>query len=48
MELNILVNTNMPDDFICVWEKEVSSSLSANGKNGDNKKSIEKLYTLKD
>ena len=37
---------NMPDDFICVWEMEVKSSLSANGKSGGSKKSIEKLFAL--
>ena len=37
---------NMPDDFICVWSKEINSSLSANGKIGGNKKSIEKLFAL--
>ena len=36
----------MPDDFKCVWQKEVKSSLSANGKVGGNKNSIEKLFTL--
>lgn len=34
-----------PEDFICIWQKELSSSLSANGKTGGSKKSIEKLYT---
>lgn len=33
-----------PDDFICVWQKEVKSSLSANGKIGGNKNSVEKLF----
>ena len=33
-----------PDDFVCVWEQEVKSSLSANGKSGGSKKSIEKLF----
>ena len=28
---------NTPDDFECVWEKELKSSLSANGKIGGNK-----------
>lgn len=37
---------NMPNDFICVWEKEVKSSLSANGKVGGNKNSVERLFTL--
>ena len=36
----------MPKDFICIWEKEVKSSLSANGKIGGSKNSIEKLFTL--
>lgn len=34
-----------PNDFKCVWEKEVKSSLSANGKIGGNKNSIERLFT---
>lgn len=34
-----------PKDFTCVWSKELNSSLSANGKTGTNKKSIEKLFT---
>lgn len=34
---------NAPDDFICVWQQEVKSSLSANGKSGGSKNSIEKL-----
>ena len=37
---------NAPDDFECIWEKELKSSLSANGKSGGNKKSIEKLFTF--
>jgi len=37
---------NAPDDFKCVWEKEVKSSLSANWKSWGNKNSIEKLFTL--
>jgi len=35
-----------PDDFKCIWQKEVKSSLSANGKIGGNKNSIERLFTL--
>lgn len=35
---------NAPDDFVCVWQQEVKSSLSANGKSGGNKVSIEKLF----
>lgn len=35
-----------PEDFVCVWSKEVKSSLSANGKSGGNKNSVEKLFTL--
>jgi len=38
---------NAPDDFICVWEKEVSSSLRANSVISGNKKSIEKLFTIR-
>lgn len=34
-----------PEDFECIWSKELSSSLSANGKSGGNKKSTEKLFT---
>lgn len=37
---------NAPDDFKCVWEKEVKSSLSANGKSGKSITSVEKLFTL--
>lgn len=37
---------NAPDDFKCVYEKEVKSSLSANWKSWGNKNSIEKLFTL--
>ena len=33
-----------PEDFICVYEKQASSSLSANGKIGSNKVSTEKLF----
>ena len=36
----------MPSDFICIWEKEVKSSLSSNGKSGGSKNSIEKLFTI--
>lgn len=35
-----------PNDFKCIWQQEVSSSLSANGQIGGNKKSVEKLFTL--
>lgn len=38
---------NAPSDFECIWEKEAKSSLSANGKVGGNKISIEKLFRLK-
>ena len=34
-----------PDDFECVWQMPVKSSLSANGKSGGSKKSMEKLFT---
>ena len=33
-----------PVDFECVWEKKLSSSLSANGVTGGNKWSTEKLF----
>jgi len=36
-----------PDDWECVWEKEVSSSLRANSVISGNKKSTEKLFRLK-
>ena len=36
----------MPSDFKCVWKQEVKSSLSANGKSGGLKMSIEKLFKL--
>ena len=38
---------NAPDDFECVWSQEVSSSLSANGRSGGNKISIERLFRVK-
>ena len=39
---------DMPEDrFKCVWSKEIKSSLSANGKSGGNKNSIEKLFIVK-
>lgn len=37
---------NAPDDFVCVWEKTAKSSLSANGKVGGNKNSVERLFKL--
>lgn len=33
-----------PNDFSCVWEKEAHSSLSANGRFGGSKSSIERLF----
>jgi hypothetical protein len=33
----------MPDDFICIWHKDICSSL---GKNTGAKKGTEKLFTL--
>jgi DNA adenine methylase len=36
-----------PNDFECIWEKELKSSLSANGKSGGNKNSVEKLFKSK-
>lgn len=38
---------NAPIDFEVVWEKKLNSSLSANGKSGANKQSVEKLFKLK-
>lgn len=35
---------NAPDDFVCVWEKQVNSSLT---KNTGAKKATEKLFTLR-
>lgn len=35
---------NAPDDFVCVWQQELKSSLSANGKSGGSKVSVEKLF----
>lgn len=35
-----------PAHWKCIWEKPVKSSLSANGKSGGNKESVEKLFTL--
>ena len=34
---------NMPDDFICVWQKEIASSLT---QDTGSKKAIEKLFTI--
>lgn len=34
---------NMPDDFVCIWSKEVNSSLN---KDVGSKKGVEKLFTL--
>jgi len=36
-----------PEDFECVWQKKVKSSLSANGNSGSSKSSTEKLFKLK-
>ena len=37
---------NAPDDFECVWQQEVKSSLSANGVAGGSKVSVEKLFRV--
>lgn len=37
---------NAPDDFNCVWQKELSSSLRANSEISGSKKSIEKLFKI--
>lgn len=36
---------SMPNDFTCVWEKEVSSNLDVSSKG---KKATEKLFELKE
>ena len=36
--------SNAPNDFECGWSKSAKSSLSANGKIGGNKESVEKLF----
>lgn len=36
----------MPNEFTCVWSKEIKSSLSSNGKVGGSKNSTEKLFIL--
>jgi len=35
---------NAPSDFVCVWQKETNSQLSANGVIGGNKVSTERLF----
>jgi DNA adenine methylase len=35
---------NAPSDFVCVWQKETKSQLSANGVSGGNKLSTERLF----
>lgn len=35
---------NAPNDFKCIWSKKTNSQLSANGKIGGNKESVEKLF----
>ena len=35
---------NAPEDFVCVWEKQAKSSLSANGVAGKSKTSVERLF----
>jgi DNA adenine methylase len=37
---------NMPEDFECVWELPVKSSLSANGAIGGSKVSVERLFKI--
>jgi DNA adenine methylase len=39
---------NAPLDFKCIWSKETSSQLSANGKSGGSKISTEKLFIFSD
>lgn len=38
---------NAPEDFECIWEMDIKSSLSSNGKSGGNKTSTEKLFKYK-
>lgn len=38
---------NAPTDWVCVWEKQVSSSLRANGVISGDKKSVERLFVHK-
>jgi|TARA_R110000822_G_scaffold95314_5_gene218045 DNA adenine methylase len=35
---------NAPEDFVSLWSQEIKSSLSANGKVGGSKNSVEKLF----
>lgn len=35
-----------PDDFVCVWEKQTKSSISANGVTGGSHVSVERLFKL--
>jgi len=39
---------NAPNDFECIWEKEVSCSIDSKAKQGEYKKSVEKLFKLGD
>ena len=36
-----------PEHWTCVWQKPVVSSLGANGKQGQSKVSVERLFTMK-
>ena len=38
---------SMPNEFECIWEQEVKSSLSMNNTHGEVKTSIERLFILK-
>lgn len=35
-----------PDDFVCVWQKKTTSSISANSVNNGTTQSVEKLFTI--
>lgn len=37
-----------PEDFTCVWQKEVKSSISANSVTGGSVKTVERLFTYAD
>ncbi|MDD3138947.1 MAG: hypothetical protein PHX08_08250 [Lachnospiraceae bacterium] len=39
---------NMPDDFECIWNKEVKANFDANRTSNDDKNNrVEKLFILK-
>lgn len=38
---------NMPDDFKCIWEKELKTSLGSGVNKDSDRNRIERLYTYK-